>query len=406
MSEDIKSRVMNYFNCPLGDIHEGEQLNFVCLEANCKEMGLICPVCRTQKHSKHKVIPLKIFLADIYTNINAKQNQNSLDSLLVQLDQSRLKMLSSLKDIVQKMVLQIKLLEEQINLSYKNTKQRLQEQNQTQMNFPLLFQQILNTQYKNVELLKQDVRKIIDNVSQLQPGKIEIDFKPQKLFDSYQKAVNILQLSFQSQEAVNQLQMLFTSFKQSTQKIVKPIEKFTLPVVSHNQINFIFSQTLKSATINVQDLKIATQQVQQNTENRFILIEPSIQDSSKIAFKIVNLTNFIGLGIGLKNVLQTKNMRFDQQSIGHGSYMASSNDLVFSHHKQEENMISKSFPFATGDIVILDVNFENQIIKFKNKNSQNEPISLTFDIPENDEIVFCVNMGSVGEKVEILDDWD
>lgn len=69
-------------------------------------------------------------------------------------------------------------------------------------------------------------------------------------------------------------------------------------------------------------------------------------------------------------------------------------------------MISKSFPFATGDIVILDVNFENQIIKFKNKNSQNEPISLTFDIPENDEIVFCVNMGSVGEKVEILDDWD
>ncbi|CAD8056824.1 unnamed protein product [Paramecium primaurelia] len=397
MSEDIKSRVMNYLNCPYGDMHEGEQLNFVCLETTCKEMGLICPVCRTQKHSKHKVIPLKIFLADIYTNVNAKQNQNSLESLLEQLDQVRLKMLSSLKDIVQKMVLQIKLLEDQINLSHKNTKQRLLEQNQTQMNFPQLFQQILNTQYKNVDLLKQDVRKIIENVSQQQPGKIEIDFKPQKLFDSYSKA---------SQEAINQLQMLLTSFKQSTQKIAKPIEKFTLPIINHNQINFIFSQTMKSTTINVQDFKIATQSVQQNIENRFILIEPSIQDSCKIAFKILHLTNFIGLGIALKNVLQGKNLRFDYQAMGHGSYMASSNDHVWSHNKKEENMVSKQFPFGTGDIIIIDVNLENKIVKFKNKNSLNEPISLAFDIPENDEIVFCVNLGSAGERVEILDDWE
>ncbi|CAD8062816.1 unnamed protein product [Paramecium sonneborni] len=397
MSEDVKSKVMNYLNCPLGDMHEGEQLNFVCLETTCKEIGLICPICRCQKHSKHKVIPLKTFLADLYTNVNTKQNHNSLETLLQQLDQVRLKMLQNLKDIVQKMVLQIKLLEDQINLSHKNTKQRLLEQNQTQMNFPQLFHQILNMQYVNPDLLKQDLRSMIENVSQHQHGKIEIDFKPQKLFDSYQKA---------SQEAINQLQISFTTFKQSISKIAKPIEKFTLPIINHNQTNFIFSQTLKSTTINIQDFKVAIQQVQQNNENRFILIEPQIQESCKIAFKIQHLTNFIGLGIALKNVLQGKNMRFDYQTLGHGSYMASNNDHVWSHNKKEENMVSKSLKFGVGDIVILDLNLENKILKFKNKSSQNEPISLTFDIPENDEIHFCVNMCGVGEKVEILDDWE
>lgn len=47
MAEDIKTRAINYLNCTLGDMHEGEQLNFVCLDSNCKEIGLICPVCRS-----------------------------------------------------------------------------------------------------------------------------------------------------------------------------------------------------------------------------------------------------------------------------------------------------------------------------------------------------------------------
>lgn len=42
--------------------------------------------------------------------------------------------------------------------------------------------------------------------------------------------------------------------------------------------------------------------------------------------------------------------------------MASSNDHVWSHNKKEENMISKSFPFGTGDIIIIDVNLENKVI--------------------------------------------
>ncbi len=49
-SEEIKKRKLNYLNCNFGELHEGEQLNYVCIENKCKEIGLICPVCKTIKH--------------------------------------------------------------------------------------------------------------------------------------------------------------------------------------------------------------------------------------------------------------------------------------------------------------------------------------------------------------------
>lgn len=47
--------------------------------------------------------------------------------------------------------------------------------------------------------------------------------------------------------------------------------------------------------------------------------------------------------------------------MGHGSYMISSNAHTWSHSKKEENMVSKSFTFTTGDIIILEVNLENKV---------------------------------------------
>lgn len=47
MSENIKTRSINYFNCTLGDFNEREQRNFVCLDSAYKEIGLICPICRS-----------------------------------------------------------------------------------------------------------------------------------------------------------------------------------------------------------------------------------------------------------------------------------------------------------------------------------------------------------------------
>jgi hypothetical protein len=65
MSEDIKKRKLNYLYCNQGDLHEGEQLNYVFLDSKVPSTVLMCPVCKTQQgDKKQKIIPLKIFLAE------------------------------------------------------------------------------------------------------------------------------------------------------------------------------------------------------------------------------------------------------------------------------------------------------------------------------------------------------
>lgn len=36
--------------CREGGLHDGEVLNFVCVDTKCAKKGLICPVCRMNDH--------------------------------------------------------------------------------------------------------------------------------------------------------------------------------------------------------------------------------------------------------------------------------------------------------------------------------------------------------------------
>ena len=68
MSVDFANCKINYLECIEGKSHEGEKLNFVCIDLKCKENGLICSVCRSETHKNHKVMPLKMFLSDLSSN--------------------------------------------------------------------------------------------------------------------------------------------------------------------------------------------------------------------------------------------------------------------------------------------------------------------------------------------------
>lgn len=37
----------------------------ICVDAGCRECGLICSICRVETHAKHKVIPMKLFLIEV-----------------------------------------------------------------------------------------------------------------------------------------------------------------------------------------------------------------------------------------------------------------------------------------------------------------------------------------------------
>jgi hypothetical protein len=61
--EQIKKLRVRYLKCSKGDLHQGEVLNFICIDPNCRSKGLICPVCQSTSHEGHQTLHLKLFLS-------------------------------------------------------------------------------------------------------------------------------------------------------------------------------------------------------------------------------------------------------------------------------------------------------------------------------------------------------
>jgi hypothetical protein len=79
---------LSYLDCHRGQLHEGEQLSFVCLDNRCMERGLICPVCHELDHRSHRVMPLKIFLGELakkYNSFRTRGSERSIEGFLAQL---------------------------------------------------------------------------------------------------------------------------------------------------------------------------------------------------------------------------------------------------------------------------------------------------------------------------------
>ena len=71
--------------------------------------------------------------------------------------------------------------------------------------------------------------------------------------------------------------------------------------------------------------------------------------------KISKLSSWIGIGIALKNVMALKNYNFYYTSLGHGSYLISSNGYSWSHSIQGDNSVYKSFQFTTNDVIRMEL---------------------------------------------------
>lgn len=116
-------------------------------------------------------------------------------------------------------------------------------------------------------------------------------------------------------------------------------------------------------------------------------------ENSKILLKVSNIQNFVGLGVCLKNVLSSKNFKFDYNNVGHGSYLISSNGYSWSHLKKEDNIQAKSFKFVKDDIIQIELNYDAKNVTFTNKKKDEKHV-LALEIPADDEIYFCVNLCS------------
>lgn len=56
---------INYKSCTQDTQHQGEKMNFVCLNEECSMQSLICSFCREEKHKGHITKPLKFYIEDL-----------------------------------------------------------------------------------------------------------------------------------------------------------------------------------------------------------------------------------------------------------------------------------------------------------------------------------------------------
>ena len=84
-----------------------------------------------------------------------------------------------------------------------------------------------------------------------------------------------------------------------------------------------------------------------------IIININIMKKKTISwtFRIHQLVGWIGLGICLKNKIQSSNYNFNYQSVGHGSYLVSSNGYTWpSTVKSANSTHHNNISFTTNEI--------------------------------------------------------
>jgi hypothetical protein len=104
--DQIKKLRVRYLRCTKGDLHEGEVLNFICIDPACRAKGLICPVCQNTTHEGHKTLHLKLFLSEISRTLYNQDDSSELSGLseyLRSLDSSKREMIKSLKEMVEQL---------------------------------------------------------------------------------------------------------------------------------------------------------------------------------------------------------------------------------------------------------------------------------------------------------------
>ena len=95
----------------------------------------------------------------------------------------------------------------------------------------------------------------------------------------------------------------------------------------------------------------------ESSGQRFILMDRDLSNSSKKkvwGIKIIKFGGWIGVGISLRNIIKTANYNFNYTTLGHGSYLISTNGYSWSHSVKEFNSSFKCFTFAVGDIVYIE----------------------------------------------------
>jgi len=97
----------------------------------------------------------------------------------------------------------------------------------------------------------------------------------------------------------------------------------------------------------------------ETASSRFAIIEEGMGVKNRsITFKIVNLKNWIGVGIALRDKIASVDYAFKcnkivslDENMGHGSFLLSNNGYTWSHFYPEDNIRACLFTFKQDEVI-------------------------------------------------------
>ena len=113
------------------------------------------------------------------------------------------------------------------------------------------------------------------------------------------------------------------------------------------------------------------------------------------------MSTWVAVGMCHRDIVVSKDYRFNFSNTGHGAYMVSSNGGVWSNTRSEHNNKVSTYHFQTGDTIHVKVDLSLKKVKFI-KNNNSGSWETTFTLIAGDKLYPCVLFYFKDDEVEYL----
>ncbi|EGR33112.1 hypothetical protein IMG5_061110, partial [Ichthyophthirius multifiliis] len=399
---------LEYTECTKGGYHQGEKLNYVLLSSTQKEDLLGCALCAEENpQKKQEWKPLKIVLSQILKKLSKQKSREpiNIDEITSELEAQEKNTKAQIENIQQNFQKVISQFQEHQAMFFSKIKDQILTQGQQNEN---TINELLNNIYdfeSKEDLFRNSLLRLIN-------------IFPQSEFEeSENNDENDNPCSFLNTDSLkNNISFQIKDFSKQLEKYQKDFD--ALNQVQNTQVQqqiqnidvllkFQFSQTLKHPQITTIN-KNSVKSTGTSPNYRFALIEPEFPSNkvTKIALRIKQgnaaNNNWLAIGVCLKNVIHAKNYGFQFNQLGHGAYMISSNAGSWSSSQVQANNCIKSFAFAKNDVVIIEYDPLEKIVKFYKENKPESRYKLEVLNVENEPVCACVLFYYLQDEVEYL----
>ncbi|KAL4459822.1 hypothetical protein ABPG74_003348 [Tetrahymena malaccensis] len=376
--------IQKIFYCP---VHPEEKVVSFCKLAECEyKSRLLCSICQSYEHFHSEVfaVPLepiimgqykkvKRIFYPYYDQIEKKQDvEKTISMINTRLDQYLKEYTQLIEDCRKNLLEQMKIYREET-----------------------LFLEGLLSEVKQSYELSQDNRRLVENTI---VGVL-------KKFEEKNSSQDPFRIKVISDQLGEDLENVLDYLKDSSQSMITGL-KMTKDHTVKQALNFKFSGSLKAPSIQLKGQMQAINTLREKENHKFAMLEPRLPFDRRVAirFKVLNISNYVGFGIGLRSVIQNK-QNFELKHYGlHkvGCYMLFYHQYTLSHTDEAVNIQYEGFQFYKGDQIDLVFDPNKKLLKIvKNKNEAQ--FTFKIELPENDYLHAMVSLSDKTDEVAIIE---